>query len=674
MLIDLLREYDLLHSSILNGGKIKFNINYLFNGKVYVSLLALINGEEKKSSFDFEDNEEFNNFILPKIFERFISKNYGITSTRIMGNGKFGTFIIERKDSKDSLIVRNCSIDVMNLFEDLHASLNNVFNTSSKFDSTIIFEENKNHKYETYMKYNIIFDFADYRTNFFRGIFVDNYSEITPDKDEVDDTEQLLTLNIARYAYTFENLDNKNIWKEIKDSYKDNEKVANICDNFANIDYMADTLYSKALILAEFEKNNDLILHSNNDIVEEAKESCEKSVSFFNESYLRYWTDREKYYSSILDGIHQAICIDFIDAHDISENKSNHVEIKNKIDYSSNKDSDDDNNILSKLKKIRDEKLSFGTIINNPIEVPKNNNSIELEINREEILAGAEEQARKIIEIKKERDQLKKDAEEFAKIILKSEREHKKILEAAEEQARKIIELQKENEQLKLLAEDNARYLFERDKKLMEEEQLREVINNMPVKSQDIDKINNLLNAISSVKDLDFAVNHPTTLQELMFLEEKIATYLTTHKNIVHEENKITAIEKEEMLETRPVIELLAMIRNTYVSSHTFEKDGRHTLIYFAPIDEDTYKISLYSIKDDNEDLLMDVFFEEYQLTDNVIQELCDIFKTDTVIVASKTDNVPPDKADYLVIDNMDNAFKFMGCKKDFIEKIKNYL
>ena len=670
MLMDLLNEYDLYHSSILNGGKVKLNINYLYDGKVYISLLALINGVEKKSSFDFVIDEEFNKFILPKIFERFIVKNPGVSSRRIMGNKSFGTFIVQRKDSKDSLVVRNCSVEVMDLYDNLVASLNDINSVNSSFDSTIIFEENTHQEYDNYMKYNVIFDYADYRTKFFKEISLGNYSSI--ESHSVDDTEQLLLLNIARYAYSFENVDSKDIWNDIRETYKENAKVIDICNSFENMEY-DDSIYTKALILAEFEKNNDLVLHSNNAIVDEAIEACDKSVSFFNNSYLRYWSDKEKDYASILDGAHQAIAIDFIDSYDIDSNKNNHVEVKNRIDYTDNQELNDES-LLDKLKKIRNEKLAFSTIINNPIKENVDNNKIEINVNREEILAGAEEQARKIIEIKNERDQLKKDAEEFAKIILKSEKEHKKIVEAAEEQARRIIELEKENEQLKVLAEDNARFLFERNKKIMEEEQLREVIDNMPIKSQDIDKINNLLNAISSVKDIDFSVNHPTVLQELMYLEEKIVTYLTTHKNIVHEENKITNLNEEEMLETKPVIELLAMIRNTYVSSHTFEKDGRHTLIYFAPVDDDTYKISLYSIKDDNEDLLMDVFFEEYQLTDNVLQEICDIFKGDSVIVASKTDNVPPDRADYLVIDNMDNAIKFMGCKKELIEKVKSYI
>ena len=67
-------------------------------------------------------------------------------------------------------------------------------------------------------------------------------------------------------------------------------------------------------------------------------------------------------------------------------------------------------------------------------------------------------------------------------------------------------------------------------------------------------------------------------------------------------------------------------------------------------------------------------FFEDYQLTDSVLEQLCDIFKRDAVIVASKIDNIPPDKADYLVLDNMNNAIKFMGCKRSLIDVVKQYL
>ena len=680
MIGDLLKKYDLFHSSIISGGKVKFNINYLLDGKIYVSLVALINGEEKKASYDFFDNEEFNTFILPKIFQRFLSKNIGLNVRKIMGNDENGTFVLQRRDLNDSLIIRNCSSKVMNLADILLNSFGTISKINSTNNSKIIFEEDTHQQHDDYMKYNIVFDYAYYKTKFLKGLYSDDYDDsvVSNKSDEnraVENADQLLLLNIARYAYTLENLDN-NVWDEIINSYKDNPSVLEVCNKFREIDYSMDTNYSDALILAEYEKNNDLFLHYNDVLVEEALKACNNQVDYFSNSYLVYFRDRERYYASILDGEHQAICLDFLDAHDLDENKKKHVEVKNRIDYES-KTTRHDKELISKFKKIKEEKASFASIINDSIEendVEEEVEKIFFDIDKEKLMMDAEEQARKIIEIEKERDQLKKDAEEFAKIILQNEKEHKKIVEAAEEQARKIVELEKENEELRKLANENAKYLFDREQKLREEESLREYMDNIPIKSQDIDKINNLLNSISIVKDLDFAVNHPTVMQELMFLEEKIVTYLTTHKNIVHDDSVIVPIEKEEMLESKPVIELLAMIRNAYISSHSFEDSGRHTLINFNPVDEDTYRVSLYSVKDETEDVLMDVFFEDYQLTDSVLEELCDIFKTDSVIIASKIDNIPPDKADYLVIDNIGNAFKFMDCKRNLIEKVREYL
>ena len=117
MLEELLEKYDLLHSSIICGGKEKLNINYILDGKVYISLVALIKGEEKKFSYDFDDNDNFKNFVVPKILERFISKNVSIEIRRIMGSDSVGTLVVERKDGKDSLIIRNCSKEVMDFAE-----------------------------------------------------------------------------------------------------------------------------------------------------------------------------------------------------------------------------------------------------------------------------------------------------------------------------------------------------------------------------------------------------------------------------------------------------------------------------------------------------------------------------------------------------------------------------
>lgn len=669
MVEELLNKYDLLHASLICGGKVTFNVNFLNDNKVYVSLVVLFNKEEKKYSYDFINDEEFQKFVLPKIFQRFLSKNVSVNVRKVMGNDSYGTLIVQRKDLKDSLILRNCSLDNMDLLELLSLSLKEISNVNLSLDSKIIFNKDTHQQYDDYMKYNIAFDYANYKIKFFGENDSSSIKQYVKENEELNDSDELLILNIARYAYTFENLEFKNVWEEIEDNYKDNQKVLEICSLFKNNNIEEENIYTKALILAEYEKNNDLFLHYNDAVVLEAFEACNKQVNFFNGSYLTYWNSKAKYYESILDSQRQALCIDFIDAYDLKNKK--HVELKNKLPHTNKGRS-----IINNLKKIRDEKIAFANIINNPITPLEVEEPIRLEIDEEAIRMGAEDQARLLLETIEERNKLKKDAEEFAKIIITKEKEYKKILQDAEEQARKIIELEKENEELKKLAQDNARYLFERDERLREEEALREFVSNMPVPSQDIDKINNLLNAISCVKDLDFAVNHPTVMQELIVLEEKIITYLTTHTNIVQNEDVVVPIEKEEMMESKPVIELLAMIRNAYVSSHEFEKDGRHTVIYFNPVDDDTYRVTLYSAsaKDDSEDILMDAFFESYQLSDNVLEEICDIFKTGAVIVASKIDNIPPDKADYLVIDNMNNAIKFMDCKKDLIEKIKLYL
>ena len=69
MVEELLNKYDLYHSSVISGGKIKFNINYLPDGNVYISLVALINDEEKKETFDTVDDEYFKNYYLPNILQ-----------------------------------------------------------------------------------------------------------------------------------------------------------------------------------------------------------------------------------------------------------------------------------------------------------------------------------------------------------------------------------------------------------------------------------------------------------------------------------------------------------------------------------------------------------------------------------------------------------------------------
>ena len=667
MVEGLLKEYDLYHSSLLYGGKITFNINYLNDGNVYVSLVGLIKGEEKKTTCDFENNNDFNRTILPKIVERFLSKNVGVKARKVMASDETGTFIIENSSGKDSLIIRNCSIDIMEISQRLIKALDNLNDFDYGGEKRIIIQSDSNEIYDNYMKYNLVYDYATYRSLYFKAdsnLALDIEKSINGE-DEDNSGVQLLVLNIARYAYMFAGSEKENLWDEIKNVYKGKKAVEEICDAFKNLTIDEDSVYMDALVLAEFEKNHDMFLHNNDNLVQEASFAILEGTSFFNNSYVDYFKKKQEYYSNIMDTQHEIICLDFIDSHSIGYNLQS-VGLKNKTEVEETKDA------FSLFKEIHDKKLAFSQILN---ETDEEDSDGHYKIDDfDSIYDGAEDQARMIFDIIQERDQIKKDAEVFAKQIIQKEKERNEILEASMEQAKKIVELEKENNLLKLLAKENAQDLFDRDIKLREEMKLRKIADNTPVDEKDIDKINNLLNSIVSCKDSDFAINHPTVMESLSFLEEKIITYLTTHNNIVSEEQTSIPIMKEEMLESKPIIELLDMIRTAYVSSHEYEKYGRHTVINFDPVDEDTFRCSLYSVKDEDDDILMDVFFEENQLTDSVIEQLCDIFKRDAVIIASKTDNVPPDKADYLVIDNMNNAFKITGCKRSLVDKVKEYL
>ena len=104
-----------------------------------------------------------------------------------------------------------------------------------------------------------------------------------------------------------------------------------------------------------------------------------------------------------------------------------------------------------------------------------------------------------------------------------------------------------------------------------------------------------------------------------------------------------------------------------------YVKDGRHTVVNIT-YDDNKYRVVIYSVKDDNDDILTDVLFDSYYFTSEVIKEICDIYLNDAIIVASKTDNIPNGYGDYLVIDNHDNAMKFMGCPVEIIEIAKTYL
>ncbi len=290
---------------------------------------------------------------------------------------------------------------------------------------------------------------------------------------------------------------------------------------------------------------------------------------------------------------------------------------------------------------------------------------------RKEIEDAAEDQAWRIVELERENAQLRAQAEENAKHIFeKEEGDSRALVHAAEEQAKRIIELERENDELKRLAKENAMSIFNRDNRYEEELRLREGIDNTPVSKNDIDKILNLYNSLTEVEGLEFAINHPTIMQDINELEEKITTYVSTHKNVV-DEPKVEAVTTETEDTTLP-INNVDTIRNAYVGSMAYLREGRHTVINVEET-EDKYKVSLYSVKDDMYDTLTEVFFEKEFFTEDVIKDICEIFKKDSVIIASKVDNIPNGYQDYLVIDNLENALRFMGVKKEIVEIAKNY-
>jgi hypothetical protein len=318
---------------------------------------------------------------------------------------------------------------------------------------------------------------------------------------------------------------------------------------------------------------------------------------------------------------------------------------------------------------------------------------LEKQKERRQIIHAAEEQAKRIIALEKENEELKKlaeenariildkeiqenreilkDASEYAKIIYAKQEERKSLLKAAEEQARRILVLEKENEELRKLAEENAKNLFARENKYRNEIKLREMNSAVPVNESDLDKLYTLLNALTAVENIDFAINRPTVLQEVVNLETKIETYITTH-NVVNKESKEDT-SKIEMDEKQNSEDLIDVIRNAYAESHNYEREGRHSVLLVNPSDE-KIRVTVYSVKDDSDDILTEVYFDKEYFEDKTIKEICDIYKSGAIIVASKTDNLPGDIQDYLVIDSQDNAIKFMGCEQNIIEKAKAYL
>lgn len=655
MVEELLKTYDLLHCSIITGGKVDFEVNYYGEKNVEINVFGTINDRISKKSFEFIVDDYYETFILPKMTERFLTKNLGIS----LKKGKDGRLELRRVDGATNMLISNCPSNHAVVIERLINSFKKINDFSKENKLSFIDYSNS----DLYVLTNIISDIAYYNTKFRKSVSLlslKNYHDIeehmntSPEKNIRNE----LILNIAKFVASFKSKSDNDLWEDVLHRFHDDPVIAEIIEQFKKETYEKTSVYTKALEYAEYENINSYVINNNEEAFEEATVACINDINFFEEEYLDYWRERKIYYQTILDKARITMCDNFI----------NNYYLKDVKDIG-------ESNFVEKLKSLKKETVenTFFQIFNDPI-VEEKNYEIENESVFEDIKVGALDQAKQLVEIIKERDALERDAEEFAKEILKSNKEYDVLKKDAEKQAEMIMELQKENIMLKQMAEENAKFLIKRNRIIEDEEELRNFMRTYPVKMQDVNKINNLMASISEVKKIDFAISHPTIMNYLIILEEKIVTYLSTHTNVIKEQDIIMPIEKEEMYETKSVVELLSMIRNAYDTSKILVKEGRKSLININPVDEDTYRLVLYSIKDEEEEVLMDAFFEDYQLTDEVLEDICNIFKEGTVIVASKIDSLPFNMADYLIIDNLNNALKFMGCSKELIERAKKYI
>lgn len=651
MVEELLKTYDLFHCSTMSLGKVEIEIDYYSAKNVEIKITGIFDNEKTVKSYEFLVDKYYETFILPKIFQRFISKNVGLEYI----NGE--NFIEISKNGKAKLRIINAIEKHIMILDSLYNSFRKI-NDFSKENKLSFIDYSSS---DLYMLTNIICDIAYYNTKFKKSAFImdlRNYQTVEEEMNSKKDIRNGLVLNIAKFAIasTFNNIIN---WDDVLSKFHDDPVIAEIIDKFKKEDFKKTSIYTKALEYAEYESINSYVIKNNEEAFEEATVACINNINFFKEEYLTYWKERKIYYQTILETDKVLMCDNFINNYYLKEISD-----------------DGKSGLIESLKKLKKEhnENSFFQIFNEPIDTPmffeeKNEYVIE------ELKLGALEQANILVELIKERDLLEKEAEGFAKEIINHNKEYDLLKKQSEEQAKMILSLQEENKKLQKMADETAKYLLDRNRLLEDEEELRKFSDTYPVKNQDVNKINNLMVAISEVKKIDFAVAHPTIMSYLTLLEEKIVTYLSTHKNIIKEIDTMKSIDKEEMYETKSVTELLSMIENAYDFSKILIKDGRKTLINFNPVDEDTYRLVLYSIKnDDDEENMMDVFFEDYQLTDDVIEKICDIFKEDAVIVASKVDALPYDRADYLVIDNVNNALKLMNCPKNLVDKFKKYM
>lgn len=661
----LFHKYDMYHSSIINNDNIALCLDLKKDNYIYITISknGVISSVRHILPFDFD----FLTRIFPKILVHFFSKNINIIKRIIKGSKLNGNLILTRNDQKEMLVLRNFPVNMMDIIAKFEENFN-LLNKNPIRDININSVENE--KYVKYISHNIALQYAKYRVEFLGDLDdFDSFDDIKflekRNRENKEEIENLVILDLARYAYNL-GINDQNVWNDIKKQYPDDDLIKRLCDDFNTFSYDVDDIYMKALICAEYENNNKTFMLNNVDIIHLALESAKNNALIFSSKFMEYWDSKKRYYKLLGNDEYVKICNDFLN--------STRLILKdfyNKGDSKMKETKKDD--IISKLKSIKENtRPDFSTIINDPIVIEEK--SLSKDKRHEFLSLAAEEQAKELIKVLKEREQIKKDAEEFAKIILKKERQRKEIIKAAEEQAKRIFDLERKNEELKKLAEENAKFILENSMKYEEEINLRQIEDNDPVNKSDIDKIEYLLTALSNVKELDFAVNHPTIMQEVCILEEKIITYLTTHKNIVNDEEENNLDSKTVSLDDeKEPTERLSIIKNVYLASRVYEKDGRHTVIKIVP-NQNKYCVTLYSVKDDNDDILTEIYFDDDEFNSDVIKELCDIYSRNTILIASKIDNIPDGLGDYLVIDNRDNAIKFMGCPIKIIEIAKAYL
>lgn len=671
---DLLFQYDICHYCRLNENNVEVNFNFLKDKKVEFVLLCknrlnIVNTYRCLFNLDFD----FETRIFPRVLIHFISKNSDLDKKVIMGTDSSGTLNLFRKDGKESLILRNCSIKFFNIVNSLNDSVLSL-NAIETRDINIKTEENE--KYISFVSANIALCYAKYRSDFLDDSEKSDFFDLNTHKSLLNkenrnnekNLKNLVSLDLVRYAYTLGI--NESVWDEIIKEYNNDSLIVDLCNEFKLNSGDSKSLFFKAINCVEYEEINRYFITNNKVFIKEALEAAKYGVFSNSDKFLEYWDRKKRYYKILENNELVKVCNDFLISNrlvlfDVDSDAKKDTKKDVSVDLIRNKK----DNLLSTLKDIKkNSRQDFSDIINNPIIV--DNNSDFNSTNA--LVLGAKEQAKQLFQILKEHEQIKKDAEEFAKTILNGQREYKKIVKMAEEQAREIYNLECENRKLKKMAEETARYILENNKKYDEEIKLREEQDDVPIHKADIDKINYLLTALSNVKDLDFAVNHPTIMQTISLLEQKITTYLLTHKNIIsYEDEEIN--NDEVIVQNKTSDELLNIIRNVYNASHIYQKDGRHTVINILPVDN-FYHIVIYSVKDDNDDILTETFFDSSSFDDSVIKELCDIYSKNAVLVASKTDNIPNGFGDYLVIDDNDNAIKFMGCPIKVIEIAKKYL